>query len=622
MCCSIIAVIVRYKNYKGPVRGLFFIYNNYSPKYDIIIEKVKKVFTMDVMDRKAIVQVLREIAALLELKGDNPYKIRSYENAAAQMELIQQDLFILIQNDELKDIKGIGKKMSSVIEELVTNRTLEEYEVLKSEIPEGVFQMLQVPGLGPKKVKLLMDELNITDLETLQKACESSDISKVKGFGAKTVQKILEGIQFLKQHRGQTLYFSAYDTAQRIVSMLSENEAVLRIDVAGSLRRKKEAVKDIDILAASEDPENVMESFINLPIVKSVTSHGKTKSSIITQDEIAVDLRVVTAQQYPYALHHFTGSKEHNTEMRHLAKQKGYKMNEYGLFDEKEALILCSSEEEIFNALGLIYIPAELREGIGEIEAAKERKIPNLIQRKEIVGAFHIHTSYSDGANSVQEMVEYARNMGLQYIGISDHSQTAFYAHGLKKEKILEQHAEIDLLNERYNDIHIFKGIESDILPDGSLDYEDELLNSFDFIIASIHSNFNMSSDEMTARILKAVENPHTTMLGHLTGRLLLKREGYGLDIHKIIEACAQNNVIIEINANPVRLDLDWRFCKYAKEKGVMLSINPDAHRCSGLEHIEYGVAAARKGWLEAKDIVNTYSVDKVKEILAKRRKK
>jgi len=567
------------------------------------------------LDKKTVIDILNEIGLLLELKGENPFKIRAYYNAARALEILDEDIEVLVKNNKLKEVKGIGEAINKKITELITTGRLEYYENLKASIPEGLVEMLKIPGLGPKKIKTLYDKLDIKTVGELEYACLENRLVELSGFGEKTQKKILEGIKFVKRFSNQYLFSEAYLEANLLKQYLLKTGLVIRCEIAGSIRRKKEIVKDIDILATTNNPQKLMERFVEYDKTRDVIVKGDTKTSITLESGINADLRVVKDEEYPYALHHFTGSKEHNTAMRHRAKRMGIKMNEYGLF-KGDTLIKCQDEEEIFRKLNLSYIPPEIRENMGEIEAAEKGEIPVLIEEKDIKGVFHVHTNYSDGANTLTEMVNGARELGYKYIGITDHSKSARYANGLKEEDILRQFDEIDRLKEKYTDIKVVKGIESDILKDGSLDYEEDLLKKFDFVIASVHSNFKMSKEEMTERIIKAVKNKYTTILGHLTGRLLLSRDGYDLDIYKVIDACAEYDKVIEINSNPHRLDIDWRYIKYAKEKGVKLAICPDAHRVEGLQDVKYGVGIARKGWLEAKDVINTYDIDQVYEIL------
>ena len=566
------------------------------------------------MDKKTVIDILNEIGLLLELKGENPFKIRAYYNAARALETLDEDIEVLVKNNKLKEVKGIGEAINKKITELINTGRLEYYENLKASIPEGLIEMIKIPGLGPKKIKTLYDKLDIKNIGELEYACLENRLVELPGFGEKTQKKILEGIKFVKRFSNQHLFSEACLEANLLKQYLLKTGRVIRCEIAGSIRRKKEIVKDIDILATTNDPQKLMERFVEYDKTRDVIAKGDTKTSITLESGINADLRVVKDKEYPYALHHFTGSKEHNTAMRQRAKRMGFKMNEYGLF-KGDTLIKCQDEEEIFRKLNLSYIPPEIRENMGEIEAAEKGEIPVLVEEKDIKGIFHVHTNYSDGANTLTEMVNGARELGYKYIGITDHSKSARYAHGLKEEDILRQFDEIDRFNEKYTDIKILKGIESDILKDGSLDYEEDLLKQFDFVIASVHSNFKMSKEEMTERIIKAVKNEYTTILGHVTGRLLLSRDGYDLDVYRVIDACVEYDKIIEINSNPHRLDIDWRYIKYAKEKGVKLAICPDAHRVEGLLDVKYGVGIARKGWFEAKDVINTYDVDKVYEI-------
>lgn len=440
------------------------------------------------------------------------------------------------------------------------------------------------------------------------------------GFGAKTQVKVALGIDYLKSFQGQYYYAEVLPHAYELLAELKKQPGVVQAALAGSLRRAKEVVKDIDLVAAADEPGEVTSFFAKLPAVREIISQGDTKASVILNNGLQVDLLVVTSADFPYALHHFTGSKEHNTALRHLAKTKGMKINEYGLFTD-DFKISCSSEEDIYSALGLHFIAPELREGNGEIEAAAQvGPLPQLLTTADIQGIFHVHTSMSDGDDSLEEMLEAAIKLGYKYIGISDHSQSAYYAHGLKSDDIKMQQEQISRLREQYPQITIYAGIESDIKADGSLDYPDEILNSFDFVIASIHSHFKLGEEEQTRRIIKAMSHPAVTMLGHPTGRILLARPGYSLKMEKILEAARDYGVIMELNASPARLDIDWRYLRQAKELGVMISINPDAHRIAELSDVIYGVAVARKGWLTPQDVFNCYDAEVVAEYLRERK--
>lgn len=556
------------------------------------------------MDNNEVAAVLNDIGLLLELKGENPFKARAYYNGARTISVLADDISVLVKNDTLGDVKGIGDALNKKIKELVTTGHLKYYEDLKAQFPQSIFELLKIPGLGPKKVSALYLKLGISTLGELEYACNENRLLDLPGFGKKTQDKILSEIPNVKEYMTKFLYPDALAVGESIVKYIKENAPVKRISIAGSLRRCVETVKDIDIIASSDLSDDVMDVFVGHPLVKTVTGRGSTKSSITTSLGINVDLRVVEDDLYVYALAHFTGSKEHNTALRSMAKDMGLKINEYGIFREDE-LLKCKDENDFYDTLGLSYIPPELRENMGEIEASAAGTLPNLITKDDIKGLLHIHTKYSDGSNTVYEMAEEVRKRGYQYIGISDHSKSAFYANGLKDEDVFRQWEEIDELNKKYTDFHIYKGIETDIHPDGSIDYDENILKRFDFVIASIHTNFHMSHDDMTDRIIKAVENPYVTMLGHPTGRLLLSREPIDFDIKKVIECCAENGVVIEINAHPYRLDLGYQYVKIAKElyKGVKFSINPDAHSIEGLDVMKYGINAARKGWLEHDDI-------------------
>ena len=568
---------------------------------------------------KDVIRILEEIGVLLELKGESPFKSIAYSNAARQLETLEEDLDALVQRGGLTSIKGIGDALSKKITELVTTGRLEYYEKLKASVPPGHLEMLRIPGLGPKKIRALHAKLSIETLGELEYACLENRLVELPGFGARTQQKILSGIEQLKRYKERHLCSEALEAAVPLLGKLQGHPGVVSASLAGSLRRGNETVKDIDLLAATGDPAALSAWFASLPEAESVIARGNTKVSVFLKAGINADLRIVSPGEFPFALHHFTGSKEHNVAMRGRAKQLGLKMNEYGLFRD-DALLTCRSEEEVFAALGLAWVPPELRENMGEIEAAETGEMPSLVQMQDIRGIFHIHTTASDGSSPLEAVVEAAKTLGLEYIGITDHSESAFYAGGLTPEQIREQHRVIDELNRKNPAFRIFKGIEADILPDGRLDYDDATLESFDFVIAAVHSHFGMSEEEMTKRILKALENRHTTILAHPTGRLLLAREPYALDLERVIDAAAGRGKVIELNANPHRLDLDWRHCKYAKRQGARIAVNPDAHHVEGLADMRYGLNIARKGWLEAPDIINCMGLAEMKAFLEKSR--
>ncbi|MFQ6113403.1 MAG: DNA polymerase/3'-5' exonuclease PolX [bacterium] len=568
------------------------------------------------MDKKEVAAILQEIGILLELKGENPFKCRAYENAARTISGLTTDIKQLVETDEIRNIKGIGEALAQKIKELVTTGKLQYYEDLKASIPEGLVEMTAIPGLGPKKIKKAYEELDIKSIGELEYACKENRLVDLEGFGARTQEKILQGIEFVKKYKERHLYHHAEAAALPLFEAVSSHPKIIRASLGGSLRRRKETVKDIDIVASAKDEDRaeIMDFFVSRPDVESITGKGMTKSSVVLTRGINADLRIVTDEQFPYALHHFTGSAEHNTAMRTLAKKMNMKMSEYGLFKNENKLIPCKDEAEIFAALGLAYIPPELREDNGEIEAAAENTIPKLVEPSDIKGILHCHSNFSDGANSIEQMALATQGMGYKYFGLCDHSQTVYYAKGLSPERVREQHAAVDELNKKFDRFKIFKGTECDILPDGSLDYPDEILASFDFVVISVHSKLKMTQQEATERILKAMSNPYVTILGHPTGRLLLGREGYPLDVYKIIDAAAELGIAIELNASPHRFDIDWRYCKYAKEKRVMISINPDSHSVDGLQDMNYGIGIARKGWLEKENILNALTLEQIEQ--------
>jgi DNA polymerase (family 10) len=553
------------------------------------------------LDRHRVAEILSEIATLLELKGENPFKVRAYANAARLMEGLDRDLGELIETGGLKDLKGIGATLTEQITSLAKTGAHPFYAEIRSGFPESLLDLLRVPGLGPKKVKILHDKLGITSLGELEYACRENRLLDLEGFGEKTQTKVMEGLAYVRRNEGRFLYASVADRAAGIAASLGKIRGVMSVSVAGSLRRGKEIVRNIDIVCASTDPAEILRRFVK------------------PQDGPHVNLMVVAKEEFPSALLHFTGSEEHNAEMRALAEEKGLKLDEHGLF-KGEVRIPCRTEEEIFKALGLHFIPPELREAMGEIEAARKREFPALVEPEDLKGVLHVHTAYSDGRNSLAEMVAAAEAMGLKYVGVSDHSRSAAYARGLKEADLNRQEKELDGLRAEFPKLRIFWGIESDILADGSLDYPDSVLKRFDFVVASVHSRFNMMEEEMTKRCMKALENRYCTMLGHPTGRLLLAREAFKVNLNALIDRAAELGKFMELNANPQRLDLDWRVLRYAKERGVPVSINPDAHDVEGLKDIRFGVIAARKGGLTPEDVLNTRSAARMEEALEKAR--
>lgn len=578
------------------------------------------------MGNKEIAEILDEIGTLLELKGENPFKCRAFHNGSRIVATLTKDLTLIVNDGELRSIKGIGEGLAEKITELVKTGSSSYHSELKESLPPGLPAMLRIQGLGPKKIKLLYEKLNIESIAELKAAAEEHKLEKVEGFGKKTEENILHGIELLTKHAEQHLYSDAKQAAETIVGMLKKLDGVIRCEEAGSLRRKKEVIGDIDIVLSAKPSAipTIMDIFTTHPAVERVTGKGETKSSVLLKSGIACDLRAVADTEFPFALSYFTGSKEHNVELRSLAKTFGWSLNEYGFsaLGENEhrratkRAVPCKNEEDLYRALNLKFIPPELRENMGEIAAARTGSLPALIEYGDLRGTFHCHTTYSDGSNTLKEMAEAAQSLGWKYLGIADHSKIAAYAGGLDERRVKQQHREIDILNSGMSSFRVFKGSEVDILTDGSLDFSEKTLAMFEFVVASIHSKFKMTEAEATKRIIKALRNKHVTMLGHATGRLLLQREGYPVNMIEVINAASDYGKIIEINSHPLRLDLDWRLCKYAKEKGVLVSINPDAHSINGLRDVSYGIGIARKGWLESKNVFNTFSLKGIQKYL------
>lgn len=565
---------------------------------------------------QGVAKTLQEIAVLLELKGENPYKSRAYYSAARKVELIgEEELERLVREERLKELEGIGPALNEKIKELVLNGSLAYYDELRGSVPDGLLEIIKVPGLGPKKVRILHEMLEITTLAELEYACRENRLLNLKGFGPKSQDNILEGIEFFRRHQGRFFYSEARNIANQLLRELSEHANPVEISLAGSIRRCMEIVKDIDIVAATSEPQSLAKTFGELNAVKDIIAMGETKISVNLEKGINVDMRLVRPDQFPYALHHFTGSKEHNTAMRHRAKKIGFKINEYGLY-RKQELIVCRDEDDLFNTLGLTYIPPELRENNGEIEAAEKGTLPDLVNGSDIRGVFHVHSLYSDGKNSLEDIVIHCRQLGYEYVGISDHSKSAFYAGGLNEVDLVRQREEIETLRLKYPEIGIFCGVESDILADGSLDYPDTVLEKLDFVIASVHSTLKMDRSRMTERVLKVLEHPKVTMLGHPTNRLLLGRASSDLDLDSIFRKAAEKGIVLELNANPARLDLDWRHLKKIRKMGIQVSINPDAHNLEGFADTALGVAVARKGWLEKKDVFNCRNRSEIESLL------
>ena len=566
--------------------------------------------------RDTLVSTLEEIALLLELKGENPFKTRAYRKGAEIVQNFDGDIVARATDDDLKGIKGIGDALQQKLHELASTGRLEYYENLRGEFPPTLFELFEVQGLGPKKIKALYDQLQISSVAELKEACQGDEIKNLSGFGAKTVEKILAAIANREKFADRFRLGNVAPLAETLLERLRDHPKVSRSAIAGSYRRAKETLHDLDFLVATSEGAELTQFFTDFPEVHEVIVHGETKASIRLENGLQCDLRAVSNAHFPFALQYFTGSKEHNVELRSLALKKGLSLNEYDFTGEGE-IPEVNEEEDIYRALGLDWVAPELRENRGEIEAASEGTLPKLIELEQLCGTFHNHTIASDGQNTLEEMAEAAQDHGLQYLGIADHSKSSVQANGLSEERLTQQIASIQKLNESFQGFALISGSEVDILKDGSLDFDDEMLSQLDYCVASVHNVFNLPEKEMTARLIRAMENEHVTMLGHLTGRLLLRRDPYAVNMEKIIDCAAETRTIIELNCNPWRLDMDWRWWHRARDKGVLSSINPDAHATEQLQFLAYGVRLAKKGWLRQKDVLNCLPLAEVQEWLA-----
>ncbi len=572
------------------------------------------------METSRIARIIGEMGTLLEVRGENAFRVRAYQQVAQILKGFPGDLSEMVADGSLAATAGIGETMLSKIIQLHTTGHLPAFEELKRTTPPGLIALLRVPGLGPKKIKLLHDTLKIESLADLRAAGESGQIAALKGFGSKTEAKILEGIDFLESVGDRVLQSTARRLIAPIFAAIRAVPNVVRAEICGSLRRRAETIGDLDILFSSEDSKPVIDAFLGLPDVAKVLAHGPSKASVRLLDGVQCDLRGVTDEQFPFALHYFTGSKLHNIAMRKRAIARGLKLSEYAL-EGPNGPISCRTEADLFAALGLADIPPELREDGNEFALAESGPIPRLVERGDLTGTFHCHTDWSDGGATLQEMVEAAQKAGLRYLGIADHSRAAAYAGGLSVDRVRKQWEAIDAMNLQLGDeFRIFKGTECDIMADGSLDYPDDLLAGFDYVVASVHNGFGMDRETMTQRIIRAARNPRVTMLGHPTGRLLLARDAYAVDLDAVLQASAESGTMVEINANPHRLDLDSTQARRARQLGITLVINPDAHATSGFEDLDYGVGVARKAGLGVEAILNTQAPKEVARILEQRR--
>jgi len=607
------------------------------------------------MTRTQIAEILQQIATLLELKDENPFKIRAYANAARSLETFGGSLSNLEDEEALAKIPGIGKAIAAKIKELAATGSLKYFEELRAEFPTGILGLFSISGLGAKKIKALYDQLKISSVDELLEACEAGKVAELPGFGETTQEKICKAIAERVKHSGYFQFGQVASEAETFRQDLIGQDEALQVDLAGSYRRRREIVRDLDFVVATKKPDAITKFFIAHPLVDSVIAQGPTKTSVRLRSGIQCDLRVVTAPEYPFALNYFTGSKEHNIEMRSRALQRGWTLNEYRLApvppDQGRGDSLESSganarsgrlrsvdptsgakkrstmkvptirdEADLYRAVDLDFIPPELRENCGEFEAAEKHTLPRLIEKENLRGTFHCHTVASDGRNTLEEMAAAAQELGLEYLGVADHSKSSIQAHGIDEAKLRAQVGAIRKLNKKFEGFRLFAGVECDILRDGQLDFPDEILAELDFVVASVHSVFNLGEADMTRRVIRAMENRYVTILGHPTGRLLLQREAYQINIPAVLDAAVATGTWIELNAAPKRLDLDWRWWPLAKEKGVKCAIDPDAHQVERLQDLWFGIGIARKGWLTKKDVANCLPLGEIEtELRAKR---
>ena len=560
------------------------------------------------MDNKEYARILKEISILRQIRGDNHFKIRAYENGARAIENLADPLESLMDEGDITQIEGIGKSLAKELESLRETGVSSVHQELLVELDPGLLDLMKIQGLGPKRIKTLYDELGISNVDLLREAAESGRIADVEGLGKKTQEKILAEIERLAQSSGRIPLPAARAIAYGVRDKLKDVKGVEAIDVAGSIRRGRETIGDIDILVAtSGEPQPIFEAFVTLPEVEEVLVRGDTKTSARLRNGMQVDVRIVKPEQFGAALHYFTGSKEHHVKLRTRAKKMGLKINEYGVFPrDSDTPVASKTEEDLYACLDLQFIPPELREGRDEIDLADESKVPRLVEASDILGDLHMHTTETDGRNSILEMVEAAKARNYRYIAITDHSQAVMVAGGMTPDRFEAQIAQIREINQDLEDFRIYSGIEVDILKDGSLDMDLDLLGEADWVVASVHSHFNLPKDEMTARVIRAVESGLVDCLGHATGRILGGRDGYDLDIGQVMDACAVHGVAMEINGSTGRLDLNADLARMAHDRGVKIVLTSDAHSTRGLEDLDFALQQARRAGLTKADILNT----------------
>lgn len=570
------------------------------------------------MKNSEISKIFNDIADMLEIKGENPFRIRAYRRAAMNIEGLSKDVSE-ISKEELLKIPGIGQDLAGKIDEYLKTGKIQAYEELKKEIPEELSMLLSVPNLGPKTAKLLFDRLNIKTIDELEQYAREHKLSGLPGIKDKTEENILKGIEMLKRGKERQPLGKVLPIANDIVEKLKKLAPIKKISIAGSIRRWKDTIKDIDILVTSNDPSKVMNVFVHIPDVKDILMKGPTKSSVILKEGIQVDLRVVEEESFGAALAYFTGSKAHNIRLREMASKMGLKINEYGIFREKDdKKIGGEKEEDIYRILGLPYIPPELREDTGEIESAIEGRLPKLLELSDIRGDLHVHTKWSDGSHDFNELIEYAKQKGYEYIAITDHSKGLGVARGLSIERLLEEKKLIEEINKKLKGFKLISGAEVDIRSNGELDFPDDVLKQVDIVVASIHSGFRQSKEQLTKRLISAMKNPYVSIIAHPTGRLIGERDPYEIDIEELFKVAKETNTALEINAYPLRLDLNDTYVKKAKQMGIPIVISTDTHIKNQFDYMSYGVSIARRGWLEKEDVLNTLSYKRLLEKIKK----
>jgi DNA polymerase (family 10) len=576
---------------------------------------------MGKMTNEEVAKVLENIADMLAILGESPFRVRAYLKAANAIRGFPEDIKTLLAQGKLKEVRGIGESIALKVQELVEKGRMSYYEELKEKVPPAVLELMEVPHVGPRKAKVIFEELGISTVDELLEAIERKKLRALKGFGGKTEEKVKEGILLYRRGKERILLSEALPLAEGVIKSLRKCNEVIKVDKAGSLRRMKETIGDIDILASSNQPREIVKVFTGLSNVSQVLASGETKGSVVFTNGLQADLRVVSPSSYGAALQYFTGSKEHNIILREIARKKGLKISEYGVFDlNKERKLGGESEKEVYETLGLPWIPPPLREGRGEVEAALKGELPQLVEESDIKGDLHIHSIHSDGSARIEEIIKVAEELDYEYVALCDHARRLKVARGMNLEEIEKRAKVIESLNQT-SSVKVLSGIELNIENDGSLDYPDEILSQFDFVVASIHWGFNQTKNELTRRILKAMDNPYVHGIAHPTGRIIGKREPYLLHLEEVFKKASETGTYLEINSFPDRLDLKDEYLKYAKEKyGCKFFLGTDAHGAGQMSYMRYGVATAQRGWLEPQDILNTLPLEEVKKSLAEKK--